>query len=85
MQGTPVTAESDHRVGQEIVDRHVFKSFASYLEFLEDWLIYKRTPRDLPFTAWLEQSGKSVPQDYYDLLLIVSGGRERAARSPPPS
>ncbi len=60
--------ESDHAPGQEIVDRQVFKSFASYLEFLEDCLIFKSTPRDMLFSAWLEQSGKSVPQHYYDAM-----------------
>jgi hypothetical protein len=60
-------AESDHLVGQEIGDREVFKSFASYLDFLEDWLIFKSAPRDLLFSSWLEQSGKPVPQGYYDV------------------
>jgi hypothetical protein len=61
-------AESDHVVGQGTLDRQVFNSFASYLEFLEDWLIFKSTPRDVLFSTWLEQSGKAVPQEYYDAI-----------------
>jgi hypothetical protein len=60
--------EGDHTVGHEVVGRQVFNSFAAYLEFLEDWLIYTRTPRDLQFSAWLEHSGKVVPQAYYNAL-----------------
>ena len=60
--------ESAHVVGQGTLDRQVFKSFASYLEFLEDWLIFKSAPRDMLFSVWLEQHGKDVPQNYYDAI-----------------
>ncbi len=60
--------ETDYASGKEIANCQVFKSFASYLEFLEDWLIFKSTPRDMLFSAWLDQSGKAVPRDYYDAI-----------------
>jgi hypothetical protein len=48
------------------VDYKVFASCEAYFDFLREWLLYQVSGtrwEDVPFSAWLEQRGKTMPPE----------------------
>lgn len=58
----PVLDEANR---SELVGRRVFASFASYLAFLRNWLLYKQVKSSVSFLDWLDMHGKPAPPRLY--------------------